>query len=43
MYDAADSVPPDEGYEVNEQLPLVFQLATSASITRPEADGPARR
>ncbi len=38
MYDAADSVLPAEGYEVNEELPLVFQLATSASITRPEAE-----
>jgi choline-sulfatase len=38
MYDPADSVLPDEGYEVNEELPLVFQLATSASPTRPEAE-----
>jgi choline-sulfatase len=37
MYDPDDSILPTDGYEVNEQLPLVFQLATSASITRPEA------
>ena len=41
MYDPADSVLPSEGYEVNEQLPLVFQLATSASPTRPEAEDAA--
>jgi choline-sulfatase len=38
MYDPADSVLPSDGYDVNEELPLVFQLATSASATRPEAD-----
>lgn len=38
MYDPADSVLPDDRYDVNEQLPLVFQLATSASPTRAEAE-----
>jgi len=42
MYDPADSVLSTDGYEVNEQLPLVFQLATSASNTRLEAQDPHR-
>ena len=42
MYDPADSSPPSAGFEVNKQLPLVFQLATSASPTRGEAADPAR-
>lgn len=40
MYDPADSIFPATGYEVNEQLPLAFQLATSASSTRAEAADP---
>jgi arylsulfatase A-like enzyme len=42
MYDPADSVLPPTGYEVNEQLPLVFQLALAGSSTRPEAQDPLR-
>lgn len=42
MYDPADSVLPLAGYEVNEQLPLVYQLATSASSTLAEAGDEAR-
>jgi choline-sulfatase len=48
MYDPADSVLPSDGYEVNEELPLVFRLATSGELaapeanSRPEADDPER-
>jgi arylsulfatase A-like enzyme len=41
MYDPADSVLPPAGYEVNEKLPLVFQLATDG-LTRAEAADPDR-
>jgi arylsulfatase A-like enzyme len=37
MYDPADSVLPPTSYDVNRELPLVYQLATEASNTRPEA------
>lgn len=40
MYDPADSVTPSTGFEVNEQLPLVFQLATSGSRARADAQDP---
>ena len=40
MYDPADSVLPHDGYEVNEKLPMVFQLATGGSKTRDEARDP---
>jgi arylsulfatase len=42
MYDPADSVVPRDGYDVNEKLPLVFQLATSNSGTLEEAADPQR-
>ena len=48
MYDPADSVLPSDGYEVNEELPLVFRLATSGELalpdanSRPEAEDPLR-
>jgi choline-sulfatase len=40
MFDSADSELPADGFEVNEQLPLVFQLALSRSPTRDEARDP---
>jgi choline-sulfatase len=42
MYDAADSVLPPTGYEVNETLPLVFQMVMGRSPTRAEAADPER-
>ena len=42
MYDPVDSVLPPGGYELNEQLPMVFQLATLNSKTRAEAADPRR-
>jgi choline-sulfatase len=40
MYDPADSRLPATGYDANEGLPLVQQLATAASTTRDEAADP---
>jgi arylsulfatase A-like enzyme len=40
MYDPADSVLPEDGYEVNEALPMVFQYATTVSPTQDEAKDP---
>ncbi len=40
MYDPADSILPDDGYEANSGLPLVFQMAAEASRTRAEAEDP---
>jgi choline-sulfatase len=37
MFDPADSQLPDDGYEVNEGLPLAFQLAFLAAPTRQAA------
>jgi choline-sulfatase len=37
MYDPADSTLPATGYDANEGLPLVFQLATASSPTRDDA------
>ena len=37
MYDPDDSISPVDGYESNERLPLVFQLATESSPTRAAA------
>jgi arylsulfatase len=37
MFDPADSQLPDDGYEVNEGLPLAFQLAFLAAPTRDAA------
>jgi arylsulfatase len=38
MFDPADSQLPDDGYEVNEGLPLAFQLAFLAAPTRQSAE-----
>lgn len=40
MYSAEDSLIPEHGYELNENLPLVLQLATSRSTTRAAAADP---
>jgi len=40
MYDPGDSVLPKDGYDVNEKLPMILQLATSRSKTRGEAQNP---
>jgi choline-sulfatase len=42
MYDPADAVLPPTGFDVNEGLPFVFQMATSRSQTRLEAKDPLR-
>jgi choline-sulfatase len=38
MYDPADSILPSDGYEVNEQLTQVFELATSGKLGNPQLD-----
>lgn len=38
MYAPADSILPQDGYEVNEALPQVYEIATSGVLGKPEFD-----